>query len=195
MNIFIINGGQVYAQAKGYFNKTMASQSCLFFKEQTEAIVQATDINEPYSIEIEIQKFTQADVILYHTSIWWMQLPNLFKKFLDEVLNAGKNKGIWTGDGRSSENPQINYGTGGLLKGRYVVTTSWNAPETAFTLPNEFFSQTSIDHGILYGFHRMNAFIGLEHLGSFHFYDIVKNGDLDRDIQLYREFLKRTFKK
>ncbi|MEH3113445.1 NAD(P)H-dependent oxidoreductase [Pedobacter terrae] len=127
--------------------------------------------------------------------MWWMQLPHGLKKYLDEVLNAGRNKGIWTGDGRSSANPKIKYGTGGLLNGkRYIVTTTWNAPATAFTLPDEFFNQTAVDDGILYGFHRMNAFIGLEHIDSFHFHDIVKNGDFDRDIQSYREFLKRNFK-
>lgn len=91
-------------------------QSYLFFKERTEAIVQTTDINESYSIDMEIQKFIQADVVIYHTPIWWMQLPNGLKKYLDKVLNTGKGKGIWIGDGHFSVNPQSNYGTGGLLR-------------------------------------------------------------------------------
>jgi putative NADPH-quinone reductase len=37
---------------------------------------------------------------------------------------------MWTSDGRDSENPEINYGTGGLLQGKqYILTTSWNAPQ------------------------------------------------------------------
>ncbi|MEH3113446.1 hypothetical protein [Pedobacter terrae] len=63
-HIFIINGGQIYAQSKGNFNKVIAQQSYLFFKEQMETIVQTTDINEPYNIDIEIQKFIEADFII-----------------------------------------------------------------------------------------------------------------------------------
>jgi len=56
-----------------------------------------------------------------------------------------------------------------------MVTTTWNAPETAFTLPGEFFNQTSVDDGVLFGFHRMNAFLSLEKIEGIHFHDLEKN--------------------
>ncbi|WP_184465667.1 NAD(P)H-dependent oxidoreductase [Pedobacter sp. AK013] len=43
---------------------------------------------------MEIKKIIQADVIIYHIPIWWMHLLNRLKKYLDEVLNTRKEKGI-----------------------------------------------------------------------------------------------------
>ena len=74
-----------------------------------------------------------------------------------------------------------------------MLTTSWNAPETAFTLPNEFFKQHSVDDGPLFGFHRMNAFTGMEPLKSFHFHDVEKNAQIDRDMARYRSHLQDVF--
>lgn len=76
-----------------------------------------------------------------------------------------------------------------------MVTTSWNAPETAFTLPGEFFSETSVDNGPLFGFHRMNAFVSLQKMDSFHFHDVEKNANIDRDMKLYKEHVKTVFEK
>lgn len=74
-----------------------------------------------------------------------------------------------------------------------MLTTSWNAPKEAFTLPEEFFDQHSVDEGPLFGFHRMNAFTGMQSLKSMHFYDIEKNADVVKDMQLYREYLTQLF--
>ncbi len=91
------------------------------------------------------------------------------------MFTEGHQTGIYHSDGRSSANPEINYGTGGMLKGKkYLVTTSWNAPTTAFTLPGEFFNEHSVDEGPLFGFHRMNAFTGMQPLESLHFHDVEK---------------------
>lgn len=78
---------------------------------------------------------------------------------------------------------------------KYLVTTSWNAPETAFTLEGEFFNQHSVDDGVLFGFHRMNAFTGMSHLGSFHFHDLEKGATQERidhyEIE-YKNYLKKV---
>ena len=74
-----------------------------------------------------------------------------------------------------------------------MVTTSWNAPATAFTLPGEFFMQKSVDEGPLFGFHRMNAFTGMQPLESIHFHDVEKNADLQRDIKRYKAHLNGLF--
>lgn len=73
------------------------------------------------------------------------------------------------------------------MKGkRYMVTSTWNAPETAFTLPNEFFEQHSEDKGVLFGFHKMNQFAGLSKIEGYHFHDLEKNATLER-IEDYRK--------
>jgi modulator of drug activity B len=193
-HILIINAGQNFAHSSGKFNKTITDHTVQFFEHFDDAEIKVTHISEGYDQEEEVNKFVWADYIIYHTPMWWFQVPNAFKKYIDEVFTVGHRKGIYHSDGRSSANPEINYGTGGMLQGRkYMVTTSWNAPKTAFTLPGEFFNETSVDDGPLFGFHRMNAFASLEKLEGFHFHDVEKNADVLRDMAEYRKHLEQVF--
>ena len=191
--IFIINAGQVFGHSGGRFNKTISEATYNFFNKPGYE-VRVTDINEAYDPVQEVENYVWADVIIYHTPIWWFQLPHNFKKYIDVVFTEGHQKGIYRSDGRSSANPAINYGTGGSLNGkRYLVTTSWNAPATAFTIPGEFFNERSVDDGVLFGFHRMNAFAGLTPMESIHFHDVEKNADIPTDLQRYQEHLQMLF--
>ena len=192
--IFVINGGQVFGHSGGRFNKTIFDTTVDFFSTQPGFDVRSTDINEDYDPKEEVEKYVWANVIIYHTPIWWFQVPHGLKKYIDVVFTEGHQNGIYRSDGRSSANPAINYGTGGTLHGRkYMVTTSWNAPATAFTLPGEFFNERSVDDGALFGFHRMNAFTGLQPLESIHFHDVEKNADIVSDIATYRAHLTKLF--
>ena len=197
-NIFIINGGQKFAHSGGSFNNTLT--------EWTESVLKKlnfnfriTNINDDFDPFQEAENFKWADLVIYHFPIWWFQVPNRLKLYIDAVFTAGHNNGIYKNDGRSRVNPEINYGTGGLMLGKkYLVTTSWNAPETAFTLENEFFNQHSVDEGVLFGFHRMNAFTGMESLGTFHFHDLEKNATPERVENYeknYKNFLEETLQK
>jgi modulator of drug activity B len=193
-NIFIINGGQIFGHSGGLFNKTITEKTYNFFKEQSGFEVRVTDINDDYNVEAQVENYKWADVVIYHTPIWWFQVPHEFKKFIDVVFTAGHQKGIYTSDGRSSANPAINYGTGGSLQGKqYLLTTSWNAPQEAFTLAGEFFNQTSVDEGVMFGFHRMNAFTGMTPMKSIHFHDVEKNADVLNDMARYEEHLTALF--
>lgn len=196
-NVFIINGGQHFAHSGGAFNKTLTNWTQDFFiKKGFE--VRVSDINDDFIPSKEVENFKWADLVVYNTPIWWFQLPNRFKKYIDEVFTAGHKNGIYFSDGRSRKNPAINYGTGGLMQGKkYMVNSTWNAPETAFTLPREFFNETSVDDGILFGFHRMNAFTGMEKIQGFHFHDLEKNATLERvnNYEMeYKNHLNTTFK-
>lgn len=194
--VLIINGGQSFGHSGGKYNQTIAENTLEALKTFGNFDIKTTHVSENYDKNEEVEKFVWADYIIYHTPIWWFQLPNGFKKYIDEVFTAGHTKGIYLNDGRSSENPKINYGTGGMLGGRkYMVTTSWNAPSTAFTIPGEFFNETSVDNGVLFGFHKMNAFVSLEKMESFHFHDVEKNANVDRDMELYKQHLKNIFEK
>lgn len=192
--IFIINAGQNFGHSGGRYNQTVAEETLAFFKDQENVEIRQTTIAEGYDPAKEVEKFVWADVVIYHTPIWWFQVPNGFKKYIDEVFTAGHQTGIYHSDGRTSANPEINYGTGGMLHGRhYMVTSSWNAPETAFTLPGEFFNEHSVDEGALFGFHRMNAFTGMKPLKGFHFHDVEKNANIERDMKAYRDHLETVF--
>ncbi|MGZ5188518.1 MAG: NAD(P)H-dependent oxidoreductase [Kaistella sp.] len=192
--ILIINAGQNFGHSGGKFNQTVTAKTESFFSRFPGVEVKVTYTDSDYDKDEEVEKFVWADYIIYHTPIWWFQLPHGFKKYIDEVFTAGHQKGIYKSDGRSKENPEINYGTGGMLAGRkYMLTTSWNAPETAFTMPGEFFNEKSVDEGPLFGFHRMNAFVSLEKVEGFHFHDIEKNADIPNDMQRYENHLKSVF--
>ena len=189
--IFVINGAPKFAHSGGEFNKTLTEWTVDYFKNNKGYEVKTTDINDSYKPEEEVEKFVWTDVIIYHTPIWWFQLPNDLKKYIDEVFTAGHQNGIYFSDGRRSANPTRNYGTGGLLQGRkYMLTTTWNAPVEAFTLEDEFFKQHSVDKGVMFGFHRMNAFVGLNPLDSFHFYDVMKNPNIEQSEKNYRAHLE-----
>ncbi|HEY0297669.1 MAG TPA: NAD(P)H-dependent oxidoreductase [Arachidicoccus sp.] len=194
--IFIINAGQDFGHSGGKFNKTITENTIDFFSNKENTELRVTNICEGYNTDKEVENFVWADYIIYHTPIWWFQLPHGFKKYIDEVFTAGHRKGIYLSDGRNNNNPEINYGTGGMLHGRkYLITTSWNAPAAAFTLPGEFFGQTSVDEGILFGFHKMNAFTKMQSLESFHFHDVLKNAQVEKDMEHYKLHLQKVFSK
>jgi modulator of drug activity B len=186
MNIFIINAGQTFAHSGGLFNNSVTewTQTVL---DNSQVAYRTTNINDDYDAFAEVENFKRADIIIYHTPIWWFQVPYRLKQYIDEVFTAGHQNGMYASDGRSRKNPAINYGTGGLMHGkRYMVTTSWNAPDTAFTLPGEFFEQHSVDDGVLFGFHKMNQFTGMDRISGFHFHDVEKNATEER-IADYRQ--------
>lgn len=190
-NIFIINGGHPFAHSGGRFNETLFNKTISLLKSSENFKVKTTQVGDNYDAKAEVEKFKWADVVIYHTPIWWFQIPFGFKKYIDEVFTEGHQNGIYKSDGRSRTNPEINYGTGGLMHGKkYILTTSWNAPKTAFTLENEFFDQKSVDEGVMFGFHRMNAFTGMELLATHHFHDMEKNADVPLELKQYEDFLK-----
>lgn len=198
--ILVINGGKTFAHSGGRLNTTLTEWDSEFFTPENGFELKITQVGEEnYDANEEVEKFVWADVVIYHFPIWWMYLPFSLKEYFDKVLTAGHRKGLYYSDGRKASNPERNYGTGGLMQGtRYLVTTTWNAPKTAFTLPEEFFQGRSVDDGVLFPFHRMNAFCGLEPLPSKHFHDVEKNGspELTASFKVeYFEHLRTVFGK
>ena len=195
-NILIINGWHSFADSQGTFNKSLFNITKSHFEATPRFNVKTTEIDKEYYTEDEVSKYLWADTIFYHTPIWWFHVPFRFKQYLDEVLTAGygKDKGMWISDGRKAENPELNYGTGGLLRNKeYILTTSWNAPQGAFTIPGELFNQISADDGPLSGFHGMNNYLGLNLHSSLQFHDVEKNADTSAQLTSYRQFLKINF--
>lgn len=193
--IFVINAGQRFGHSEGSFNKELVNWTLEYFNKSENCEIKTTSISDGFDVKEEVAKFVWADIIIYHTPIWWFSLPHDFKKYIDLVFEeGGQTKQIYVSDGRRSSNPKMNYGKGGALQGKkYMITTSWNAPIEAFTIENELFKQTSVDDGVMFGFHIMNTFIGMTQLDSFHFYDIHKDPQIEEKKNLYAKHLKQMF--
>ena len=188
-NVFIINGGQIFGASQGQLNKTIAEITEKFMQNKGYE-VRLFDINDEYDEFEQLENIISADLIIWHIPIWWFQLPHNLKKYIDTVFNHGQGK-LFESDGRSRTNPQVNYGRGGLLHDKkYMVTTSWNAPEGAFTLKGEIMNQTSVDDGVLFGFHKTMEFTDMKRLESFHFYDVYKNLSQEGFEEYKKEYIK-----
>lgn len=190
--IFVINGGMKFGHSGGRLNETITEWDKEFFTAENGFELKVTEVgNEDYSPSDEVDKFLWADVVVYHFPVWWMYIPFTLKKYMDTVLTEGHRKGMYYSDGRKADNPTRNYGKGGSMHGtQYMVTTTWNAPETAFTIPEEFFEGRSVDNGVLFPFHKMNEFCGLSPLPSKHFHDVEKNGSPELVASFKKEYLK-----
>ena len=178
--VFIINGGQVFGESNGKLNETISKWTTKHFQQQG-AEIRITNVFEGYNAKAEVDSMLWADLIIWHTPIWWFQLPFKLKQYIDEVLHDEGHGKLYKNDGRTRSNPEINYGRGGLLQGKqYMITSTWNAPKGAFTIDGEIMNLTDVDNGILFGFHVAMSFIGLTKIDGFHFYDVMKGLTTER---------------
>lgn len=180
-NILIINGHQKYGSSEGKLNQTLMDSMVSLFNEKYD--VKTTVIQNGYSIEEEQQKFVWADLIIYQTPIYWFSVPGLMKTYMDEVYAYGLFfKGA------------DSYGRGGLLTGKtYMFSTTWNAPETAFNDPAQFFKGMNLEEAISH-LHRVQEFLGMRPLKSFACYDVVKNPKIDKFTSELQAHLKEELK-
>lgn len=187
MNVFLLNGADPRGYSKGAYNQALSDVACDFFTDRGAAF-KSTRIQDGYTIEDEVYKLDWADVIIYQFPIYWFHMPAPMKAYIDDVFMAGRGK-IWINDGRDQGD---NYGSGGLLNAKYMLSTTWNAPDEAFTDPEQLFDGKGVD-GALFGFHKMNEFMGASALPSFSCHNIVKRADLDADKARFLVHLKTTF--
>jgi NADPH dehydrogenase (quinone) len=191
-HILIINAHQVYEGiSTGQLNKTMAGVIREEL-EQRDLQVRQTNIEAGYDIETEVQNHVWADVIILQSPVFWFGTPWIYKKYIDEVFTAGMVQQLFIdGDGRSREQPERQYGTGGKLQGRkYMLSLTWNAPQAAFSSPSQdLFEGKSVDE--LFVMNTANyKFCGMQILPSFSAYDIFKAPTIENDIARLREHLR-----
>lgn len=190
-NVLIINGAKQFLISKGKLNNMFASLA----SEHLIALghnVTTTVVDNPYSIEEEVQKIANSDVIIYQMPGWWMGEPWTVKRYIDEVFTAGHGI-LYANDGRSRTDSSKKYGSGGLLQGKkYMFSLTWNAPLEAFDDPKQFFNGVGVD-GVYLHFHKANQFLGLEPLPTFIANDVEKNPQIEKDIIRYRQHLEGCF--
>ncbi len=190
-NVLLINGHQVWEVSPGKLNKSLIDIAKVEFSASGYE-VQSSHIEDDYDIQTEVEKFLWADNILFQTPVYWMSVPWGFKKYIDEVYMGGYGK-MFTDDGRTRSDPSKKYGSGGLLTGKkYMLSTTWNAPEAAFTEKEQFFEEKGVD-GAFFAFHKAQEFVGLEKVATFSCYDVLKSPDLEKDFARFKEHLRQEF--
>ncbi len=193
-NVLIINGHQHYdGFAEGRLNQTLTDRASAQLRNLGYE-VRTTLIESGYDIDQEIDKHEWADVVFIQTPTYWMSVPYLFKKYIDEVYTTALTKGrLAAHDGRIIDDPSKKYGTGGLLGGKkYLVSSTWNAPQEAFADPDQFFDGQDVD-AVFMWLHKNFQFFGMEALPSFTCYDVLKNPQIDNDLRRFEQHLNQAF--
>lgn len=189
--VLLLNGSKKFGNSEGRLSATLHNVA----KESLESLglkVLETHIDKGYEIESEVQKLLDSDVWIYQMPGWWMGEPWIVKKYIDEGYLAGAGK-FFTSDGRHSDNPSKNYGTGGLLQDkRYMFSLTWNAPLESFTDKDEFFGGVGVD-GVYLHLHKAHEFMGLKALPTFICNDVVKNPQIEQYKADYKAHLQKIF--
>lgn len=187
--VFIINGHQPYPFSEGKLNASLVEKATELLKHQ-DFEVKVTTMTADYVVEEEIEKFLWADVILLQTPLNWMGVSWSFKKYLDEVLTAGMMGKLSAGDGRTAEAPKKNYGLGGLLHAKYMISVTANAPKEAFNNPNEKFFNGISEDELLLPMHLNFKWFGLTPLNTFFAYDVMKNPEVENDLKRFEAHIR-----
>lgn len=186
-NVFIINGHQKWEISPGRLNRTLVDHANEILGGKGYDI-RNTHIEDDWEVEDEIDNMVWADVVLFQFPVYWFGVPWGLKKYIDEVYMDGRGR-IFLDDGRTRKDASKKYGTGGLLQGpRYMLSTTWNAPEEAFDEPGQLFEQKGVD-GVFFWLHKVQEFVGLEKLPTFSCFDVRKNPDIENDLKRWSAHL------
>lgn len=188
-NVLIINAHQPYPFSEGRLNQSFVLEASAILQEH-DCEVRYTKTAGNYNIQNELENFQWADVILLQSPVFWMGVPWSFKKYMDDVFTAGMGGELCTGDGRSDEKQTSNYGTGGTLKGKkYMLSLTFNAPEAAFNDPAEYLFQGKSVDDLFFPMHMNFRFFAMEPLPTFVCYDVMKNPQIESDLERFQEHL------
>lgn len=190
-NILLINGKQSFAHSQGQYNDTLHEAA----HDHLTALghnVRETVIEEGYGLKDEVKKFVWADIVILQVPGWWMGLPWTVKEYMDTVFTEGYGT-LYANDGRSRSDSSRLYGSGGLLQGRqYMLSVTWNAPESAFDDPNDFFEGKGVD-AVYLPVHKAYEFLGMTSLPTFMCNDVMKVPEPQRDVERYKAHLSSIF--
>lgn len=194
MKILIINAHQYYPFSEGKLNQSLAELAGIAASGAGHD-VKFTTMADEWDVAAEIAKHQWADIIILQSPVNWMGVSWLFKKYMDEVYTAGMGGELCDGDGRHRHDPGLQYGTGGTLKGkRYMLSLTFNAPANAFDDPAQYlFEGRSVDD-LFMPTHMNFRFFGMTALPTFACFDVMKNPQIEQDLQRYREHLLKILK-
>ena len=161
-NILLILGKETSDFAKGEYNTSLFNAAIEHLTVSGHRI-ETTVVEEGYSPEKEIAKFKQADVVIFQYPVYWFMMPSSLKTYLDSVYAYGE----FFGHGEGA------YGTGGLMTGKkFMLSTTWNAPESAFNNETAFFEGKSSSEALA-PMRYTHKFCGMEELSHFSVHDVI----------------------
>lgn len=194
-NVLIINGHQKYdGIAEGKLTKTIIDNSKEFFSNN-EFNIKESHIDNGYEVSDELDKFKWADYILFQYPVYWMSVPWITKKYIDEIFSAGNGTVTYENDGRSRSDASKKYGSGGLMNDKkYMLSLTYNCPVNEFDNKDGFFDGLSLDEAN-YAVHKVFQFCGAEQLKSYAMHDIFKSDlDLNKELDTFKQVLTNNFK-
>lgn len=147
-------------KAEKYDFTTTSGGHFNYMLEQKHA--QAENMSFAPDIVAELEKLAQADLVLFHTPLWWLSVPAVLKGWFDRVLAMGV---AWDG-GRIYEN--------GLLRGKRAMMVVVAGGPEAYFRPDGKHQATiqqilhPIQHGTLAfcGFDVLEPYVVLNALGK-----------------------------
>lgn len=122
-----------------------------------------------------------------------MGINQSFKKYIDEVFSMVMMGEMSDGDGRSKKTPKKNYGLGGELKGKYMMSVTANDHEEAFNNPDEAFFNGMSEDDLFKPMHLNFKWFGFDPLPTFMAYDIMKNPEIESDSERFENHLENNF--
>ncbi len=183
-NILIINAHQKWeGMSAGNLNNFFQDNITSYFEDR-DFLVKTTKIEDGYDINKEVDKHVWADLVITQTPVFWFNTPWIHKKYIDEVFTAAltQQKIVLT-DGRLLEDRSKQYGTGGISQGKkYMISTTWNAPKEAFDNTSQIlFEGKSADEALI-NLSMNYKFCGFEILEGFHSYNVIKEPQINNDV-------------
>ena len=194
-HVLLLNLHQKYEGiANGNLTRDLLSEAKTFFSNNGYE-VKETNIDEGYDVAEELEKFQWADLFFVQSPVYWMGLPWLGKKYIDEIFSAGVNTITYSSDGRSRTDSSKTYGSGGLMnEKRYMLSFTYNCPEREFNNTKGFFDGLSLDEANI-ALHKTFQFCGAKPYSSYSVHDIYKSEfDIQGVLSGLNEHLKQTIK-
>jgi modulator of drug activity B len=193
--VLIINGHQKYEGiAEGKLTQVYIDEANKYFIDNGFE-VKNTHIDKGYDVKVELEKFDWADSIVFQYPVYWMSVPWITKKYLDEVASGGSGTVTYKNDGRSKSSESFKYGSGGLMTNKnYMLSLTYNCPEIEFNNKEGFFEGLTVDEANM-AVHKIFQFCGVKKEETYSVHDIFK-GDLDINLELekFTNILEKNFK-
>ncbi|PPK61535.1 modulator of drug activity B [Malaciobacter marinus] len=193
-NVLIINGHQRYDEiAEGKLTQTFINKAQDFF-ENNNFEVKHSVVESDYNIKEELEKFKWADYILFQYPVYWMGVPWLTKKYMDEIFSGGNNTVTFVNDGRSRSDSSKKYGSGGLMTDKkYMLSLTYNCPSSEFNNKDGFFDGLTLDEANV-AIHKTFQFCGAKPLQTYAIHDIFKTQlDINSELKKFEDILTKNF--